>query len=121
MRTNVGHVFAIGDVVGEPMLAHKATHEAKVAAEVIAGDNVRWDARSIPNVAYTDPEIAWTGLTETRARAEGIAYEKAHVPVGGLGAIPGPGPRRRPDEAPRRARDTAAARARASSAPTPAS
>jgi dihydrolipoamide dehydrogenase len=80
MRTNVGHVFAIGDVVGEPMLAHKATHEAKVAAEVIAGENVQWDARSIPNVAYTDPEIAWTGLTETRARAEGIAYEKASFP-----------------------------------------
>jgi dihydrolipoamide dehydrogenase len=80
MRTNVGHVFAIGDVVGEPMLAHKATHEAKVAAEVIAGDDVLWDARSIPNVAYTDPEIAWTGLTETRARAEGIAYEKASFP-----------------------------------------
>ena len=80
MRTNVRHVFAIGDVVGEPMLAHKATHEAKVAAEVIAGDDVRWDARSIPNVAYTDPEIAWTGLTETRAHTEGIAYEKATFP-----------------------------------------
>jgi dihydrolipoamide dehydrogenase len=80
MRTNVGHIFAIGDVVGEPMLAHKAAHEAKVAAEVISGDDVRWDARSIPNVAYTDPEIAWTGLTETRARAEGIAYEKASFP-----------------------------------------
>ncbi|MEA2254750.1 MAG: dihydrolipoamide dehydrogenase [Solirubrobacteraceae bacterium] len=80
MRTNVGHVFAIGDVVGEPMLAHKATHEAKVAAEVIAGEDVAWDARSIPNVAYTDPEIAWTGLTETRAREEGIAYEKASFP-----------------------------------------
>jgi dihydrolipoamide dehydrogenase len=80
MRTNVGHVFAIGDVVGEPMLAHKATHEAKVAAEVIAGHDVRWDARSIPNVAYTDPEIAWTGLTETQARAEGVAYEKASFP-----------------------------------------
>jgi dihydrolipoamide dehydrogenase len=80
MRTNVGHIFAIGDVVGEPMLAHKATHEAKVAAEVIAGDDVEWDARSIPNVAYTDPEIAWTGLTETRARAEDIAYEKASFP-----------------------------------------
>jgi dihydrolipoamide dehydrogenase len=80
MRTNVGHVFAIGDVVGEPMLAHKATHEAKVAAEVIAGDDVRWDARSIPSVAYTDPEIAWTGLTETRAQTEGIAYEKASFP-----------------------------------------
>jgi dihydrolipoyl dehydrogenase len=80
MRTNVGHIFGIGDVVGEPMLAHKAAHEAKVAAEVIAGDDVRWDARSIPNVAYTDPEIAWTGLTETQARAEGIAYEKASFP-----------------------------------------
>jgi dihydrolipoamide dehydrogenase len=81
MRTNVGHVFGIGDVGGvAPLLPPKAAHEAKVAAEVIAGDDVRWDARSIPNVAYTDPEIAWTGLTETQARAEGIAYEKASFP-----------------------------------------
>ena len=86
MRTNVGHVFAIGDVVGEPMLAHKATHEAKVAAEVIAGDDVAWDARSIPNVAYTDPEIAWTGLTETRAQGRGHRLREGDVPVGRLGA-----------------------------------
>jgi dihydrolipoamide dehydrogenase len=79
-RTNVGHIFAIGDVVGEPMLAHKATHEGKVAAEVIAGENVSFDARSIPSVAYTDPEVAWTGLTETQAKSDGIEYEKATFP-----------------------------------------
>ena len=78
-RTNVPHIFAIGDVVGQPMLAHKATHEAKVAAEVIAGHK-RFDARSIPSVAYTDPEIAWAGLTETEAKAKGIAFEKAVFP-----------------------------------------
>jgi dihydrolipoamide dehydrogenase len=80
MRTNVGHIFAIGDVVGEPMLAHKATHEGKVAAEVIAGENVAFDARSIPSVAYTDPEVAWTGLTESDATAQGIEVEKASFP-----------------------------------------
>ena len=79
-RTNVPHVFAIGDVVGQPMLAHKATHEAKVAAEVIAGHKRYFDARAIPSVAYTDPEIAWAGLTETDAKARGIAYEKAVFP-----------------------------------------
>src|SRR5206468_5354348 len=77
LRTNVPHIFAIGDVVGEPMLAHKASHEGKVAAEVIAGQNVAFDARTIPSVAYTDPEVAWMGLTETRARAEGIEHEVA--------------------------------------------
>jgi dihydrolipoamide dehydrogenase len=80
MRTNVAHIFAIGDVVGEPMLAHKATHEAKVAAEVIAGHKVAFDAMTIPSVAYTDPEVAWMGLTETDAKKEGIAYEKASFP-----------------------------------------
>jgi dihydrolipoamide dehydrogenase len=94
MRTNVPHVFAIGDVVGEPMLAHKATHEAKVAAEVIAGHDVEFDARSIPSVAYTDPEIAWTGLTETRARAEGTAVETAVFPWAASGRALGMG---RPD------------------------
>ena len=79
-RTNVPHIFAIGDVVGQPMLAHKATHEAKVAAEVIAGHKRFFDARSIPSVAYTDPEIAWAGLTETEAKAKGIAFEKAVFP-----------------------------------------
>ncbi len=79
-RTNVPHIFAIGDVVGEPMLAHKASHEGHVAAEVIAGQDVAFDARSIPSVAYTDPEVAWTGLTETQARAQGIEVEKAVFP-----------------------------------------
>ena len=79
-RTNVPHIFAIGDVVGQPMLAHKATHEAKVAAEVIAGHKRYFDARAIPSVAYTDPEIAWGGLTETDAKARGVAYEKAVFP-----------------------------------------
>jgi dihydrolipoamide dehydrogenase len=80
MRTNVPHIFAIGDVCGEPMLAHKATHEAKVAAEVIAGHKVAFDAMTVPSVAYTDPEVAWMGLTETDAKAKGIAYEKASFP-----------------------------------------
>jgi dihydrolipoamide dehydrogenase len=80
MRTNVPHIFAIGDIVGQPMLAHKATHEAKVAAEVIAGHKVEFVASVIPSVAYTDPEIAWVGLTETDAKAKGIDYEKASFP-----------------------------------------
>ena len=81
MRTNVPHIFAIGDIVGEPMLAHKATHEAKLAAEVIAGMSHHvWDARTIPSVAYTDPEVAWMGLTETDAKAKGVEYEKATFP-----------------------------------------
>ena len=79
-RTNVAHLFAIGDVVGQPMLAHKATHEAKVAAEVAAGQKRFFDARVIPSVAYTDPEVAWAGLTETAAKAQGIAYEKSVFP-----------------------------------------
>ena len=80
MRTNVPHIFAIGDVCGEPMLAHKATHEAKIAAEVINGHKAFFDARTIPSVAYTDPEIAWMGLTETQAKAQGIEIEKAVFP-----------------------------------------
>ncbi len=80
-RTNVPGIYAIGDIVGPPMLAHKATHEGKVAAEVIAGlPGAQFDALAIPAVAYTDPEVAWMGLTETVARAEGIAYEKASFP-----------------------------------------
>jgi dihydrolipoamide dehydrogenase len=79
-RTNVPHIFAIGDICGEPMLAHKATHEAKVAAEVIAGHKAAFDAMTVPSVAYTDPEVAWMGLTETEASARGIAYEKASFP-----------------------------------------
>jgi dihydrolipoamide dehydrogenase len=79
-RTNVPHIFAIGDVCGEPMLAHKATHEAKVAAETIAGHKVAFDALTIPSVAYTDPEVAWMGLTETEAKKQGIDYDKASFP-----------------------------------------
>ncbi|MEW4983382.1 MAG: dihydrolipoyl dehydrogenase [Cycloclasticus sp.] len=77
MRSNVPHIFAIGDVVGNPMLAHKAVHEAKVAAEVIAGEKAAFDPMTIPSVAYTDPEISWMGLTETTAKADGIKYEKS--------------------------------------------
>ena len=79
-RTGVAHIYAIGDIVGDPMLAHKAVHEAKVAAEVIAGHKASFDALTIPSVAYTDPEISWMGLTETQAKAQGISYEKANFP-----------------------------------------
>jgi len=80
MRTNVPNIFAIGDVVPGPMLAHKATHEAKVAAEVAAGEKSYFDARTIPSVAYTDPEIAWVGLTETEAKEQGIDYDVTKIP-----------------------------------------
>jgi len=80
MRSNVPHIFAIGDIVGQPMLAHKAVHEGKVAAEVIAGHKVAFDARVIPSVAYTDPEVAWVGLTETQAKADGTPYGKGAFP-----------------------------------------
>ncbi len=80
MRTNVPNIFAIGDVVGGPMLAHKATHEGKVAAEVIAGEPALFDPLTIPSVAYTDPEVAWMGLTEHEAKAQGIAVEKGVFP-----------------------------------------
>ena len=80
MRTNVPHIFAIGDLAGGPMLAHKATHEAKVAAEVAAGEKSYFDARTIPSVAYTDPEIAWVGVTETEAKAQGLDYGVAKIP-----------------------------------------
>jgi len=80
MRTNVQHIFAIGDVVGQPMLAHKATHEGKVAAEAAAGLKSYFDATVIPSVAYTDPEVAWVGLTETEAKARGVPFEKAAFP-----------------------------------------
>lgn len=80
MRTNVPHIFAIGDVVGQPMLAHKAIPEGKIAAEVIAGEKHAFDAKCIASVAYTDPELAWCGLTEKEAREKGIVYEKAAFP-----------------------------------------
>ncbi len=79
-RTNVNHIFAIGDIVGQPMLAHKATHEAKTAAEVISGMKSYFDAKTIPSVAYTDPEIAWMGLTEEQAKTDGVEYTKAVFP-----------------------------------------
>ncbi len=79
-RTNVSNIFAIGDIVGQPMLAHKATHEGKVAAEVIAGMKSYFEPLTIPNVAYTDPEVAWMGLSETEAKAQGIEYEKGAFP-----------------------------------------
>lgn len=84
LRTSVPHIFAIGDIAGEPMLAHKASHEGKLAAEIIGGGekmkNAAFDARAIPSVAYTDPEIAWMGLTETEASKQGVEYEKAVFP-----------------------------------------
>jgi dihydrolipoamide dehydrogenase len=80
LRTNLPHIYAVGDVVGAPLLAHKASHQGKVAAEVIAGQDVTFDARAIPSVAYTDPEIAWMGLTEAQAREDGIEYERAVFP-----------------------------------------
>ncbi|MGH8034462.1 MAG: dihydrolipoyl dehydrogenase family protein, partial [Lysobacterales bacterium] len=80
MRTNVPHIFAIGDVVGQPMLAHKASHEGKVAAEACAGQKSYFDARVIPSVAYTDPEVAWVGMTESAARKTGVDYTASRFP-----------------------------------------
>jgi dihydrolipoamide dehydrogenase len=90
-RTNVPHIFAIGDLAGMPMLAHKATHEGKVAAEVAAGEKSGFEARVIPSVAYTDPEIAWVGLTETEAAEKGIPYEKGSFPWSASGRSLGMG------------------------------
>jgi len=80
MRTNVPNIFAIGDIVGEPMLAHKASHEARVAAEVVSGMKTAMDSRCIPSVAYTDPEVAWVGLTEEDCKAQGIDFGKGVFP-----------------------------------------
>ena len=92
MRTNVPHIFAIGDIVGEPMLAHKATHEGKLAAEVIAGmAHHAWEARTIPSVAYTDPEVAWMGLSEPEARQAGVEYDKMVFPWAASGRALGMG------------------------------
>jgi dihydrolipoamide dehydrogenase len=91
MRTNVSHIFAIGDIVGQPMLAHKATHEAKVAAEVCAGEKSQFDARVIPSVAYTDPEVAWVGLTENEAKAQGVDYGVGKFPWAASGRALGNG------------------------------
>jgi dihydrolipoamide dehydrogenase len=91
MRTNVPGIYAIGDIVGEPMLAHKATHEGKVAAEVIAGLPSLFDPLAIPSVAYTDPEVAWMGLTETQAKEKDIAYDKGVFPWAASGRALGTG------------------------------
>ncbi len=91
MRTNVPNIYAIGDVVGQPMLAHKATHEAKTAAEAIAGLPVKFDPMTIPSVAYTDPEVAWMGLTETEAKAKGMEVEKGVFPWAASGRALGIG------------------------------
>ena len=91
MRTNVPHIFAIGDVVGQPMLAHKATHEGKIAAEVCAGEKSAFDARVIPSVAYTDPEVAWVGVTETEAREAGADYGVGKFPWAASGRALGIG------------------------------
>jgi dihydrolipoamide dehydrogenase len=80
MRTNMPHIFAIGDIVGQPMLAHKAVHEGHVAAETAAGKNSVFEARQIPSVAYTDPEVAWAGLTEEQCKAQGLRYGKSVFP-----------------------------------------
>jgi len=80
MRTNIPHIFAIGDIIGQPMLAHKAVHEGKVAAEVCAGHKSAFDAKVIPSVAYTDPEVAWVGLTETEAKEQGVKISKGVFP-----------------------------------------
>ena len=91
MRTNVPHIFAIGDIVGQPMLAHKATHEGKLAAEVAAGEKKEWVARVIPSVAYTDPEIAWVGVTETEAKAKGLKVGVGKFPWAASGRAIGLG------------------------------
>jgi dihydrolipoamide dehydrogenase len=91
MRTNVPHIFAIGDVIGQPMLAHKATHEGKLAAEVVAGEKREWVARVIPSVAYTDPEIAWVGVTETEAKAKELKVGVAKFPWAASGRAIGLG------------------------------
>lgn len=91
LRTNVAHIHAIGDVTGEPMLAHRAAHQGAVAAEVIAGEDATFDARVVPAVAYTDPEIAWVGLTETAAAREGIPHEVARFPWAASGRALGEG------------------------------
>ena len=80
LRTNQPHIFAVGDIIGHPMLAHKATHEGKVAAEAAAGMKVAFDARAVPSVAYTDPEVAWVGLTEAEAKEQGVDYGKGVFP-----------------------------------------
>jgi dihydrolipoamide dehydrogenase len=91
LRTNVPHVFAIGDLTGPPLLAHRATHQGKVAAEAAAGIAAAFDARAIPSVAYTDPEVAWVGITEEEARRQGVALRKGAFPWSASGRALGSG------------------------------
>jgi dihydrolipoamide dehydrogenase len=91
LRTNVPHVFAIGDVTGPPLLAHRATHQGKVAAEAAAGLAAAFDARAVPSVAYTDPEVAWVGLTEEEARRQGVTVRKGVFPWSASGRALGIG------------------------------
>ena len=114
------HIFAIGDVVGQPMLAHKAMHEGKVAAEVAAGQNSYFDAKVIPSVAYTDPEVAWVGLTENEAKAAGIKYGKGVFPWAASGRSLSLGRDEGIDQGAVRRDHRPASSAAASSAPTPA-
>ena len=112
MRTNVPHIFAIGDVVGQPMLAHKATHEGKVAAEVAAGHKSFFDAEVIPSVAYTDPEVAWAGSPRTRPRRTASRTARACSPGRRSGRSLVARPRRGPDQAAVRRGDAGASSAR---------
>ena len=122
MRTNVPHIFAIGDIVGQPMLAHKAVHEAHVAAEVAGRRRARraFDARVIPSVAYTDPEVAWVGLTEDEAKAQGIKVKKGLFPWTASGRAIANGRDEGFTKLLFDARDATASSAAASSAPMPA-
>ena len=120
MRTNVPHIFAIGDIAAQPMLAHKAMHEGHVAAEAAAGQKSSFDARVIPSVAYTDPEIAWVGLTEERGEGAGHQVRQGGVSLGGVGPRDRQRPRRRLHEAALRRQRRTASSAAASSARTPA-
>ena len=112
MRTDEPSIFAIGDVVGEPMLAHKASHEGRVAVEVIAGENVAFEPRAIPAVVFTDPEIAWCGLTEAQAKKDGRAGGDREVSVGRVRPRDHARSHGRPDQAHSRRRDRTHSRRR---------
>ena len=120
-RTADPHIWAIGDVAGQPMLAHKASHEGKAAVEAIAGQPVAFEPRAIPAVVFTDPEIAWAGLTETEAKAPGPHGRSGPIPLGRQRPGPSGRPHRGPDQVAHRSRQPAASWAAASSASGPAS
>ena len=120
-RTHEPSIFAIGDVVGEPMLAHKASHEGRVAVEVMAGENVAFAPRAIPAVVFTDPELAWAGLTEIAGREGESEGDGREVSVGRVGPRDHARSHRRPDQADSRSRDASGCSASAWSGPAPAS